>query len=118
MEIVNQYSQKKLTFGADVFPALAGLAKEMQSRRKCNYYAGLWEDSLVSDLLWQSEDEEWYPVGHKYPKPIAWRAPSWSWASSTAFINWPCVPLDLTNSEFTEEDLMSDAFIDNLEVEC
>jgi hypothetical protein len=118
MEIVNEYSQKKLTFGADVFPALAGLAKEMQSRRKCNYYAGLWEDSLVSDLLWQSEDEEWYPDGHEYPKPNAWRAPSWSWASSTAFINWPHVPRDPTTGEFIELNLMSDIFINDLEAEC
>ena len=118
MEIVHDYSQKNLTFGTDIFPALAGLVKEMQSRRKCGYYAGLWEDSLVSDLLWQSEDEEWYPIGHEYPKPDTWRAPSWSWASSTAVINWPNCPFNSATGQFLDHNLIANIFIENLEVDC
>lgn len=118
MEIVHEYSQKKLTFAKDVFPALAGLAKEMQKQRKCGYYAGLWEDSLVSDLLWDAEDLEWYPVGHEYAAPEEWRAPSWSWASSTATINWPHCPIDSMTGEFVDNDLMSEIYVSDLKAEC
>ncbi|KAL6704532.1 hypothetical protein ACN47E_008161 [Coniothyrium glycines] len=118
MELIHEYSGKHLTFGSDVFPALAGIVKEMQKQRKCGYYAGLWEDTLVSDLLWESEDEEWYPDGHLFPKPDKWRAPSWSWASSTAWINWPCCPIDSTSGEFTEQNLLGDIYISDIKADC
>src|SRR5262249_44804316 len=38
--MVHEYTRRSLTFADDIFPALAGLAMQMQSRRKCEYYAG------------------------------------------------------------------------------
>jgi len=117
-EIIHEYTKRKLTFQTDVFPALAGLVKKMQALRGSKYYAGLWEDDLVGDLLWEAEDEEWYPVGHTYPPPDKWRAPSWSWASSTAIINWTHSPVDSATGRFEDIDLLSEIFIRDLEVEC
>jgi hypothetical protein len=45
----------------------------MQSIRESRYLGGLWEDSLVKDLLWST----FAPA--KRPQP--WRGPSWSWTS-------------------------------------
>jgi hypothetical protein len=43
-DLVQEYTRKSLTYAEDIFPALAGLAKQMKNQRCCEYYAGLWED--------------------------------------------------------------------------
>ncbi|KAF2489353.1 HET-domain-containing protein, partial [Lophium mytilinum] len=74
-ELVERYSTLKLTFESDIFPALSGVAKEMQQQRAGPlYYAGLWSDSLEKDLFWYNP---FLPAR----APVVWRAPSWSWAS-------------------------------------
>jgi hypothetical protein len=56
--------------------AIAGLAKEMQSRTGWRYLAGLWEENLLLDLLWYSSSEQHHDV-----RQAMYRSPSWSWAS-------------------------------------
>jgi hypothetical protein len=71
--IVETYTGMHLTFESDIFPALQGIASMVQQHRNCAYYAGLWEDSLVEDMLWYS---------HKPRiRQRNFRAPTWSWAS-------------------------------------
>jgi hypothetical protein len=79
--IVSQYTKCELTFSKDVLPALQGIAKHVQGERQCAYYAGLWEDTLISDLLWIVHIRD--PI-----KPREYRAPSWSWASAGGYVNW------------------------------
>lgn len=88
---MSDYSGLELSRTSDRLPAIAGLAREIQETRFSGaspvYLAGLWEDSLINDLLWrvteplQGRGEE-RPQGHK--------PPSWSWASvSTRVAYWP-----------------------------
>lgn len=75
-EIVQHYSWLKLTKVSDKLPALSGLAqKVMQALPNKRYLAGLWEDSLLEDLLWVrltiSEGEA--------PLTVSCPGPSWSW---------------------------------------
>lgn len=56
--------------------AIAGLAKEMQSRTGWRYLAGLWEENLLLDLLWYSSSEQHHDI-----RQATYRSPSWSWAS-------------------------------------
>jgi hypothetical protein len=72
--IVSQYSQHKLKFEGDIFPALQGIAKTFFKVKGSAYYAGLWEDSLIHGLTWSCST---YTQG---VRPQTWRAPSWSWA--------------------------------------
>jgi hypothetical protein len=74
--IVQRYSKKKLKFEGDIFPALQGIAKVFSKVKGCAYYAGLWEDTLVEDLIWHRS-----PFTPPGVRPQTWRAPSWSWAS-------------------------------------
>ncbi|KAK3934080.1 heterokaryon incompatibility protein-domain-containing protein [Diplogelasinospora grovesii] len=77
-ELVADYATLSLTFAKDVFPALSGAAKEFQRHRGGpRYVAGLWEDSLVEDLLWyiRSDVPKLLPA-----RPTEWRSPTWSWA--------------------------------------
>lgn len=78
--LVYEYSEKQLTYERDIFPALQGVACEFLSRRQCAYYAGVWEDNLVGDLLWKSQSEG--------SRPHTWRTPSWSWASTLTSVLW------------------------------
>ncbi|KAF2496592.1 HET-domain-containing protein [Lophium mytilinum] len=73
-KIVEEYSGLDFTFSSDRLIALTGLAKQFEYLGK--YYAGLWEHSLVEDMLWQRHASE----TQRQQLPL-WRAPTWSWAS-------------------------------------
>lgn len=71
--IVEQYSQANLTYGSDRLPALSGVAVRQQQVTGGQYLAGMWRESLITQLPWEL-------VGAKSHRPD-WRAPTWSWAS-------------------------------------
>jgi hypothetical protein len=73
--IVMQYCSLALTKQSDKFPAIAGTAEVVQRSRDSAYLAGLWSDTLVLDLLWQTQEPR------EDSQEISGRAPSWSWAS-------------------------------------
>ncbi|KAF2199762.1 HET-domain-containing protein [Delitschia confertaspora ATCC 74209] len=70
--LVGLYTGLSITVPSDKLPAFGGLARQWSVAKKSKYLAGLWEDTLIEDLLWQSN-----PIGAR----PAWRAPTWSWAS-------------------------------------
>ena len=55
---VEEYTQRKLTLGKDKLPALSRLAKYIATRTQDSttedYIAGMWSESLKTDLLWES----------------------------------------------------------------
>lgn len=76
--MVSSYVTLDITKHGDRLPAIGGLAKHMAARRKSAYRAGLWEDTLMDDLLWYCNGAS----RTKRPRPPAPRtAPTWSWAS-------------------------------------
>jgi heterokaryon incompatibility protein (HET) len=99
-KMVEEYTKLRLTFEKDKLPAISGAAKQLQSVRNERYLAGLWEKSLLLDLLWITLEldldggfgsvslMEQYNLGH-YGRPQKWRAPTWSWASVLGPIKWP-----------------------------
>jgi hypothetical protein len=78
--IVQQYSDQRLTYEKDIFPALQGISNVFYKYTRSHYLAGLWEDGLVVHLLWRSSMTN--------SRPQKWRAPSWSWASVVGPITW------------------------------
>jgi hypothetical protein len=90
--IVSEYTSSSLTYETDCFPALQGVCKQLYPLKRSAYMAGLWESSILYDLLWYTDPK------HKASKPKKWRAPSWSWASVVGRVIWPkwlpiCTPL-------------------------
>ena len=82
--IVENYTTLQLTFEKDIFPALSGIAQQMMKVRNAKYLAGLWDDSLIEDLLWHRRREVRWGAAVGTPpcaRPGVWRAPTWSWAS-------------------------------------
>lgn len=80
-DMVQQYSKLDLTFTNDRFAAIAGVAKQMQRYRHANYFAGLWEDSMMGDMLWRTFQS---PSDQMKPRNEENKAPTWSWASVEA----------------------------------
>ncbi|KAI3540283.1 HET domain-containing protein [Colletotrichum abscissum] len=79
-DLIIEYTRRKLTVPNDKFSALSGLARTFSSALEDEYVAGLWKSDLVRGMLWNTVMQP--------SKPKAWRAPSWSWASSDAEIAW------------------------------
>ncbi|KAK9770033.1 putative HET-domain-containing protein [Seiridium cardinale] len=85
-DLVENYSQRKLTFDRDKLIAISGLARILAPIYRTNYIAGLWEKDMVRLLTW-----------HKYISTssiakngaTAYRAPSWSWASVDGRVSFP-----------------------------
>jgi len=85
-KVVKDYSALNLTFDKDIFPALSGLAEEQMEARDSLYIAGLWQDSLLYDLMWYIPRPTALLPGMeshftRAARPSAWRSPTWSWAS-------------------------------------
>lgn len=74
---LDEYSTRKLTYGKDKLPAIAGIAKSMQNRTPelGAYYAGIWKGDFVRGLLWRAKRIGGLAQLGEY------RAPSWSWAA-------------------------------------
>jgi len=74
-QFLHDYSGDDLTKESDIFVALNGVAEEVGHVMNDRLVAGLWEGRFIEDLCWQSTT--------RCRKPTVWRAPSWSWASTT-----------------------------------
>lgn len=76
------YSAMRLTFPADRITALLGIVAQMGESRNDRFLAelGVWEDNLVSQLLWK----EFTTTEEDLPD-----LPSWSWAATGGGKQWP-----------------------------
>lgn len=77
-----RYTLRDITVPSDKLVALAGLAEQFQTVNGDQYLAGLWRKTLLFDLLWKAE-----AIGGLHLRPTAYRAPSWSWASTNGLIS-------------------------------
>jgi hypothetical protein len=84
--ILQQYSQRQLTYPSDKLPALSGLASQYARLTDHKYLAGLWHEDLVQLLLWSMN-----PQIAPRPLPPHYRAPSWSWASLDGEVTMPAL---------------------------
>ena len=91
-EVTETYTKRSLTEPKDKFPAISGIAKDVQKRRSQAYYAGIWANHLVRGLLW-------LPTQHGLCRPSVERAPSWSWA-----------PFDGAIQHFIDHDILRSDF--------
>jgi hypothetical protein len=78
--LVRIYTDCSLTMETDRVVAISALTYAVQPLIQGNYVAGLWEQNLKSQLLWNIRD------GAATKQYVA---PSWSWASKIGRINWP-----------------------------
>lgn len=96
-DVLSKYSRCYLTYASDRTVAFSGIAKFFRSLVDDNYIAGLWLQNLASEMMWFRhrllttavvEDTKDRLFLFKDDKKGAYRAPSFSWASTAV----PVVP--------------------------
>ncbi|KAK4107505.1 HET-domain-containing protein [Canariomyces notabilis] len=110
-QIVQLYSRGNLTFPTDKLVAISGIVRKIETVTGCEYLAGLWKESLITDLLWfaaeqprrrliaaQVEGSAKAASSHPAPGKQSGRqipnliAPTWSWASLEGPVATELVP--------------------------
>ncbi|GAB1315535.1 hypothetical protein MFIFM68171_05745 [Madurella fahalii] len=82
--IVQEYFSHDITYQQDKLPAIAGMAKKFrQLGQDSKYFAGLWENTFVENLMCQASS--W---SANMPRSAEWMAPTWSWASVGAGVRY------------------------------
>ncbi|KAF2194132.1 hypothetical protein K469DRAFT_689181 [Zopfia rhizophila CBS 207.26] len=72
-KLVGEYNACSLTFATDKWPAISGLATEVEIDRGQRLVHGLWAHNLTDELLWT--------ISMPKKKSLDIGAPSWSWLS-------------------------------------
>ncbi|KAH7392952.1 heterokaryon incompatibility protein-domain-containing protein [Pyrenochaeta sp. MPI-SDFR-AT-0127] len=115
---VANYSQMKLSYPGDIFPAISGIAKIVREVTGWTYVAGLWKETLITDLVWSVERP-------KHARRCEeWRAPTFSWASvehktARSSISYDCMTFlekGLENS--TPRRCRTDMYASVVETKC
>ncbi|TFK34374.1 heterokaryon incompatibility protein-domain-containing protein [Crucibulum laeve] len=78
-----EYTRRDLTVPGDRLIAFGGIAEQFSHVWGGRYLAGLWEDTLIEDLLWEQQFQS------RVARPDIYLAPSWSWASVLGHITAP-----------------------------
>jgi hypothetical protein len=82
MDVLEEYSQKRLTVLSDKLAALAGLGNELSRVTGLEYKMGIWRSNIVQELAWGADftilgtEDSVQPQAARLPGQ-----PSWSWAS-------------------------------------
>jgi Heterokaryon incompatibility protein (HET) len=86
--LVEEFSERDLSFQTDRLPAISGLATWMQKSTDASYWAGLWSDDFPGALLWWVLDRKKDVKANRCisTRILPYQAPTWSWASVTGRI--------------------------------
>jgi hypothetical protein len=72
-KIIDAYTTFALTYPSDKLVAIAGITSKYQELLNDRCIAGLWEKTLVMDLMWCRAWREW----RELPRAVDGRAPTW-----------------------------------------
>jgi hypothetical protein len=86
--LVQVYMELDLSDPSDVLPAIAGCGQALASHLNFAYVAGMWKETLPTDLLWFVARQKHY--AKRRPRSKDSTAPSWSWASVSMEQNIQC----------------------------
>ena len=100
--LVEHFTMCKLTVSTDKLIAIEGIASTLVPWLDDVYMAGCWKGSILYDLLWQVD----YST-KSIRLPLENRAPSWSWASIDAAIDF-----QLTYRHETKEQTFHTTVVD------
>ncbi|KAF5646084.1 uncharacterized protein FTJAE_2173 [Fusarium tjaetaba] len=81
--LLEEYTARQLTYEEDRLVALSGVARAVADSTGHTYFAGIWVESWMLDLLWEPDVARPEPVREK-PSTMgvsSMESPSWSWLS-------------------------------------
>ncbi|KAI0186231.1 heterokaryon incompatibility protein-domain-containing protein [Xylaria flabelliformis] len=107
--MMEAYTERKITFESDRFPAISALARSICDRfPDQKYLAGLWESDLHRGLLWTTKSRIALP--HDFKLPVqAYIAPSWSWACRPCAVTWIRLITEGSSAKFSSELILKNA---------
>lgn len=108
-KLVQEYSDRQLSFGSDKLPALAGIVQRLHPIIGGDYLAGLWSKDIHRGLSWRAENTL---TRHATPS----RAPSWSWAVTDDNL-WTDVPTERVKTAGPDNPLSLKLISHNLSLE-
>ncbi|KAG4284500.1 hypothetical protein FPRO06_08879 [Fusarium proliferatum] len=82
---LSKYTSSNLTFENDRLIAIAGLARLVASKTGGTYFAGIWLDSWMQDLLWEPPAKKAQKSKLK-PGGLTMVPPSWSWLGFSGLV--------------------------------
>lgn len=88
--IVETFTRSGLTVLGDKLNAMAGIVSHIKSQTNGEYLAGLWRQTLVYELLWETKSPE------TSFRPLPYRAPSWSWVSVEGAVQYSAERIHLS----------------------
>jgi hypothetical protein len=91
-DIAVDFCRRRLTNSHDKLPAISGLARRYQKVNGAKYFAGNWDKTLITDLLWARKYDKIRRARYIYEHYFSarfYRAPTWSWASLDGDIEYP-----------------------------
>jgi hypothetical protein len=93
--IVEYYGLCRLTFEKDKLPAISGIAWLLHKRYNIKYMAGLWLESIHTDLLWstaRAQHEDVWTISEQLANAglneSTFVLPTWSWISATTRLTY------------------------------
>ncbi|KAJ4294272.1 hypothetical protein N0V90_007962 [Kalmusia sp. IMI 367209] len=84
MDLVEEYSLRRLSIKEDKLRAIAGLAEAIKSvQQDDTYLSGIWKRDLATQLLWYAMPKPEHSVSSEFwpPAVVARGIPTWSWAA-------------------------------------
>lgn len=96
-KMIEDYSERQLSFHSDRLPALSGIASEVADHTSDRYIAGIWETNAALGICWKRSYQ------NSLTKPDCYIAPSWSWVSALGRIEFlssydpRITPLEIVN---------------------
>jgi heterokaryon incompatibility protein (HET) len=107
-DVITEYSKRVMSDPGDKLLAIAGLAKShaaARGKRRDKYLAGLWRESIATDLLWESAYERLSKCATNH------HAPSWSWASTDSEFTYPIVSKAVSQSIIRDFKLIGEKIV-------
>ncbi|KAM5350075.1 hypothetical protein ACJ41O_006580 [Fusarium nematophilum] len=103
-ELVETYTRGELSFSNDKLVAMSAISQEIARLRGYNYVAGLWRESLLTDMLWfvangpaerlpmESEQRPSANMAQTSDSDDSLLFPTWTWASLEGTVSIDLLP--------------------------
>ncbi|OTB01394.1 hypothetical protein M426DRAFT_323533 [Hypoxylon sp. CI-4A] len=108
-EIAEAYARSELSYNKDKLVAIASMSKLIEEKHDYTYVAGIWKESLLTDLLWFIREGEGRRLTMQSSTENSTQmipvCPTWTWASVEGKIGIDLVPENARYSIRVSEEI-------------
>jgi hypothetical protein len=93
INIVEQYSKRRLTYPTDILPAFDGISAVFRDRYGWKMHLGLSQNFFFQSLLWTTSSPRQHTTFYNHDDSKSYRIPSWTWAGWAGPADYGLLPL-------------------------